>query len=202
MTREEFMDLLRYYFRNINQTQVNEILADYESHFEEGKAAGLSEEEIARELGSPKEIFEMYQDEGMIREKKSTTFMDVASQAEKTASQTWEEVSAQLPEKVNRATHVMVKGFRIVCVVIAVLILGFTLLLVFLLSMQFQPVMGMDPLPVFSPITMGAFGFSGFFLALAVFFVGEEGKKIFEEKSVQRKRTPSGDTDTEGEEQK
>ena len=102
MTREEFMDLLRYYFRNINQTQVNEILADYESHFEEGKAAGLSEEEIARELGSPKEIFEMYQDEGMIREKKSTTFMDVASQAEKTASQTWEEVSAQLPEKVNR----------------------------------------------------------------------------------------------------
>ena len=50
MTREEFMDLLRYYFRNINQTQVNEILADQESHFEEGKAAGLSEEEIAREL--------------------------------------------------------------------------------------------------------------------------------------------------------
>ena len=149
MTREEFMDLLRYYFRNINQNQVNEILADYESHFEEGKAAGLSEEEIARELGSPKEIFEMYQDEGMIREKKSTTFMDVASQAEKTASQTWEEVSAQLPEKVNRATHVMVKGFRIVCDVIAVLILGFTLLLVFLLSMQFQPVIGMDPLPVF-----------------------------------------------------
>ena len=138
----------------------------------------------------------------MIREKKSTTFMDVASQAEKTASQTWEEVSAQLPEKVNHATHVMVKGFRIVCDVIAVLILGFTLLLVFLLSMQFQPVMGMDPLPVFSPITMGAFGFSGFFLALAVFFVGEEGKKIFEEKSLQREKTPSGDTDKEGEEQK
>ena len=106
------------------------------------------------------------------------------------------------PEKVNHATHVMVKGFRIVCDVIAVLILGFTLLLVFLLSMQFQPVMGMDPLPVFSPITMGAFGFSGFFLALAVFFVGEEGKKIFEEKSLQREKTPSGDTDKEGEEQK
>ena len=202
MTREEFIDLLRYYFRNINQTQVNEILADYESHFEEGKAAGLSEEEIARKLGSPKEIFEMYQDEGMIREKKSTTFMDVASQAEKTASQTWEEVSAQLPEKVNHATHVMAKGFRIVCDVIAILILGFTLLLVFLLFMQFQPVMEMDPLPVFSPIIMGAFGFSGFFLALAVFFVGEEGKKIFEEKSVQREKTPSGDTDKEGEEQK
>ena len=202
MTREEFIDLLRYYFRNINQTQVNEILADYESHFEEGKAAGLSEEEIARKLGSPKEIFEMYQDEGMIREKKSTTFMDVASQAEKTASQTWEEVSAQLPEKVNHASHVMAKGFRIVCDVIAILILGFTLLLVFLLFMQFQPVMEMDPLPVFSPIIMGAFGFSGFFLALAVFFVGEEGKKIFEEKSVQREKTPSGDTDKEGEEQK
>ena len=138
----------------------------------------------------------------MIREKKSTTFMDVASQAEKTASQTWEEVSAQLSEKVNHATHVMVKGFRIVCDVIAVLILGFTLLLVFLLSMQFQLVMGMDPLPVFSPITMDAFGFSGFFLALAVFFVGEEEKKIFEEKSVQREKTPSGDTDKEGEEQK
>ena len=29
MTREEFMDLLRYYFRNINQTQVNEIPVSY-----------------------------------------------------------------------------------------------------------------------------------------------------------------------------
>lgn len=46
MNETEFLDLLRYYFRNAKTEEVEEILADYESHFEEGKKRGLSEEEM------------------------------------------------------------------------------------------------------------------------------------------------------------
>ena len=54
MNKTEFLDLLRYYFRNAKKSEVEEILADYEAHFEEGKKRGLTAEAIAKELGSPK----------------------------------------------------------------------------------------------------------------------------------------------------
>ena len=44
MNQTEFMDLLRYYFRRVSEAELQEILSDYESHFKEGKARGLSEE--------------------------------------------------------------------------------------------------------------------------------------------------------------
>lgn len=69
MNETEFLDLLRYYFRNAKTEEVEEILADYESHFEEGKKRGLSEEEIAKELGSPKDIYNSFQSEGVVDEK-------------------------------------------------------------------------------------------------------------------------------------
>lgn len=72
MNRTEFMDLLRYYFRRVSPSELAEILSDYEAHFEEGKKAGLSEEEICRELGSPKAVYEMYLHEGMIHEQEET----------------------------------------------------------------------------------------------------------------------------------
>lgn len=66
MRESEFLDLLRYYFRNAKPSEVKEILADYEAHFEEGKKEGLTEEEISKELGSPKDIYDSYQSEYMI----------------------------------------------------------------------------------------------------------------------------------------
>ena len=47
MNKTDFLDLLRYYFRNAKKSEVEEILADYEAHFEEGKKRGLTEEEAA-----------------------------------------------------------------------------------------------------------------------------------------------------------
>lgn len=41
MRESEFLDLLRYYFRNAKPSEVKEILADYEAHFEEGKRKDL-----------------------------------------------------------------------------------------------------------------------------------------------------------------
>ena len=42
MKETEFLELLRYYFRNAKTEEVEEILADYESLFEEGNKRGLS----------------------------------------------------------------------------------------------------------------------------------------------------------------
>lgn len=192
MTREEFMDLLRYYFRKADPKEVEEILADYEAHFEEGKAAGLSEEEISKELGSPKEIYETYAEEGMVKEKKTVSIDSLAEKAGEAAEaakdkakETWQEVSPKLPETVDHATEAIAKGFRIVCGIMAVLIAGLTLLIVFLLSMQVQPGMGLDALPVFSPVTLIAIGCTGFFSALAVYFIGDEGYKLYGSKKEQ-----------------
>ena len=81
MNQTEFMDLLRYYFRRISKAELQDILSDYESHFKEGKARGLTEEEICRELGSPKAVYEMYLHEGMIHEKEGVPLPDAAQLA-------------------------------------------------------------------------------------------------------------------------
>lgn len=107
MNKTEFLDLLRYYFRNAKKSEVEEILADYEAHFEEGKKRGLTEEAIAKELGSPKDIYESYTSEGVVDEKsKGVRLTDEAKEAAKEAATTaarkageaWDEVSPKLPQ--------------------------------------------------------------------------------------------------------
>ena len=102
MNKTEFLDLLRYYFRNAKKSEVEEILADYEAHFEEGKKRGLTEEAIAKELGSPKDIYESYASEGVVDEKsKGVRFTDdakeaaqeAANAAARKAGKAWDEVS-------------------------------------------------------------------------------------------------------------
>ena len=83
MNQTEFMDLLRYYFRRISEAELQDILSDYESHFKEGKARGLTEEEICRELGSPKAVYEMYLHEGMIHEKEGVPLPDAPAPPER-----------------------------------------------------------------------------------------------------------------------
>lgn len=60
MKKVEFMDLLRYYLSELPKTVVDEILEEYNLHFEEGIAHGKSEEEISNDLGSPKLIAHEY----------------------------------------------------------------------------------------------------------------------------------------------
>ena len=50
MSEKEFLDLLRYYFRNVKTEDVEEILNDYRSHFADAKEKGMTEEEITKEL--------------------------------------------------------------------------------------------------------------------------------------------------------
>ena len=60
MKRVEFMDLLRYYLSELPKTVVDEILEEYNLHFQEGMSHGKTEEEISKDLGSPKTIAHEY----------------------------------------------------------------------------------------------------------------------------------------------
>lgn len=68
MNKEQFMELLDYYFRNVDETTYKEIKNDYEEHFRIGVENGKTEEEISTELGNPREIFNECKEAGIIRE--------------------------------------------------------------------------------------------------------------------------------------
>jgi uncharacterized membrane protein len=53
MTRQAFMARLREGLRGLPPSAQADIVADYETHFTEGAAAGRSEEEVAAALGDP-----------------------------------------------------------------------------------------------------------------------------------------------------
>lgn len=60
MNKREFLDLLRYYLRSYPANIINDMVSDYEEHFRIGIENGKSEEEISKELGSPKDIAEEF----------------------------------------------------------------------------------------------------------------------------------------------
>ena len=53
MNRAHFMAQLRDGLAGLHHTDINEIVADYESHFADGAADGRSQEEVAAALGDP-----------------------------------------------------------------------------------------------------------------------------------------------------
>ena len=174
MNETEFLDLLRYYFRNAKTEEVNEILSDYESHFDEGKKRGLSEEEIAKELGSPKDIYDSYQSEGVVDEKtKSAQAKDTAAEAGKA----WSQVSPKLPEAAETTVRISARLLTAAGIIISVVILAATALVIALLTMNFAPFHGVPPLPRFSPLTVASITGFGIFTALSVYFITEEGSR-------------------------
>jgi len=53
MTRQAFIARLREGLRGLPPQTINEIVADYETHFTDGEAAGRSEADVAAALGDP-----------------------------------------------------------------------------------------------------------------------------------------------------
>jgi uncharacterized membrane protein len=53
MTRLEFLDTLRRRLAGMPQAEIDDVIADYATHFADGMAAGRSEAEIAEALGDP-----------------------------------------------------------------------------------------------------------------------------------------------------
>ncbi len=60
MKKKEFLDLLRFYLRNLPENVIDDIIADYNEHFECAIELGRTEEEISKELGSPEKLAEEY----------------------------------------------------------------------------------------------------------------------------------------------
>jgi uncharacterized membrane protein len=53
MTKAEFLDTLRRRLAGLPPDEIDELVADYATHFADGRAAGRSEAEIAEALGDP-----------------------------------------------------------------------------------------------------------------------------------------------------
>ncbi len=178
MNKTEFLDLLRYYFRNAKKSEVEEILADYEAHFEEGKKRGLTEEAIAKELGSPKDIYESYASEGVVDEKsKSVRFTDDAKEAARKAGDAWDEVSPKLPAAAERAAYLTSRLLYGTSLLLAIILICATLLVLALISIEFAPLPGVMPLPGLHLMTKLSIGVAGVSSALAVFLIGREGSR-------------------------
>lgn len=60
MNKKEFLRVLRDELRHLTQSEIEEIVYDYEEHFIVGLERGKTEEEIAKELGDPKKIAKSY----------------------------------------------------------------------------------------------------------------------------------------------
>lgn len=58
--KEEFMDALRHYLSDFGNDEREEILYDYEEHFRIGMESGKTEDELIKELGSPRDIAAQY----------------------------------------------------------------------------------------------------------------------------------------------
>ena len=75
MNKKDFMELLGDSLSTYGVSDARDILLDFEQHFEDGIAAGETEEQVCEKLGDPIEIAKQYIPEGEIKveEKKQTT---------------------------------------------------------------------------------------------------------------------------------
>lgn len=60
MNKQEYLDLLKFYLKDLPKPVIDDIITDIGEHFEMGKETGKSEEEISSELGSPQTIADDY----------------------------------------------------------------------------------------------------------------------------------------------
>jgi len=74
MTRLQFLDTLRRKLAGLPPHEIDELMADYATHFSEGMATGRSEEEIAEALGDPARLArELRAEAGMRRWEEART---------------------------------------------------------------------------------------------------------------------------------
>ena len=60
MNRNEYINKLRINLQGLPNSEIQDILSDYEEHFAIGISKGKSEEEISKELGDPREVAKGY----------------------------------------------------------------------------------------------------------------------------------------------
>lgn len=73
MNKETFIRQIRKEFAGVDPEELDDLLHDYQEHFELGLADGRSEEEIASSLGSPRVLARQYRAECRLQEAKRNT---------------------------------------------------------------------------------------------------------------------------------
>lgn len=68
MNRNEFIQRLNDELKGLPESEIKDILYDYEEHFEVGLSKGKTEEQISKELGDPRSISKSYKASSMITE--------------------------------------------------------------------------------------------------------------------------------------
>lgn len=56
MNKLDFLEELTFYLQDVSSQEQQEIIQDFEEHFEMGRAEGKTDEEIVHSLGSPQQI--------------------------------------------------------------------------------------------------------------------------------------------------
>ncbi|MBN2323568.1 MAG: DUF1700 domain-containing protein [Spirochaetes bacterium] len=74
MNRMEFIRSLEKSLSKLPPTEVEDIVRDYEEHFDAGMQKGKTEEEIAQALGNPRMIGKVYRMDSLLQEEKKHTF--------------------------------------------------------------------------------------------------------------------------------
>lgn len=178
MTKEQYLDLLRYYFRQAKTEDVKEIISDYEEHFVAGHDKNLSDEEIIESLGEPKEIYNEYLSEGIITEKKGLLKGDLKEIMDR-AQREITALKPRMPYFITQASKLVLLLSTIVAYLLALVCWFITPVTLYLLSIQWQPFANIPPLPQLSLVTLTALTLTGIGCGLSSFFIGAECYKYY-----------------------
>ena len=184
-TKEQYLDLLRYYFRKAKSEDLQEILSDHEEHFLSGCEQGLSDEEIIKALGEPKEIYNEYLSEGIVTEKKGLLKGDLKEIMEQ-AQEEFNTIKPQIPTLIHHASKAVSLTSGVLAYLLAAVCWFITPLVGYLLSIQLQPFATIAPLPAISILTLLAFIVTGLFAGLIFFFIGKECMNIYRVKQEEQ----------------
>lgn len=78
MKKQEYLDKLELELRRLNVSKLQEVLADYNEHFQMGLSKGKTEEEIIDKLGEPATVAKAYQAENLIQRMETSGSQDKA----------------------------------------------------------------------------------------------------------------------------
>ena len=182
MNRNEFMESLTYYLGKSTDEETAEILSDYNAHFDEAKEAGLRDEEIIKELGTPQEIYESCKKEGLLTDKGRLELFSrhllnrtgsAFRKAEIRAFPIMEKLWHRLPGAVEKGGQWLMKIISCLCSLSALALAAATLLTVYMLSVSWQPFLWLPPLPTISPLSLIGLTGTGLSMAGALYFISE-----------------------------
>ena len=179
MTKKEYIDLLRYYFTNADKKDVDEIIADYEEHFAAGYEEGLTDEDIIKALGAPETIYAEYISEGIVTEKKGRLKGDLYTMMQRAQQGFKNNIQPQLPHILENTSKIVMLTSSAVAYLCTILCWFTTPIVLYLLSINWQPFVNIAPIPSISPVTMTALGATGFFAGLTCLFIGNLCRKMY-----------------------